>query len=89
MGSDFGNTDEKLVIVHTSDIAELIGNALAKPDLKGHSIPYIADDERNRNEIAEVITKAAGKPTPWVTFTDEQLLQGMPQTQVPATIANG
>lgn len=89
VGSNFGNTDEKLVLVHTNDIAEVIGNALAKLDFKGYSIQYIASDERHPSEIAEVITKAAGKPAPWVTFTDEQSLQGMLQSQLPATIANG
>jgi uncharacterized protein YbjT (DUF2867 family) len=89
VGSNFGNTDEKLVLVHTSDIAEVIGNALVKLDFKGYSIQYIASDERHPDEIAEVITKAAGKPAPWVTFTDEQSLQGMLQSQVPATIAHG
>ncbi|MFM7850546.1 MAG: SDR family oxidoreductase, partial [Flammeovirgaceae bacterium] len=89
VGSNFGNTDEKLVLVHTSDIADVIGNALAKLDFTGYSIQYIASDERHPNEIAKVITKAAGKPAPWVTFTDEQSLQGMLQAQLPSTIANG
>lgn len=89
VGSNFGNTDEKLVLVHTSDIAEVIGNALVKLDFKGYSIQYIASDERHPSEIAEVITKAAGKPAPWVTFSDEQSLQGMLQSQVLPTIAHG
>lgn len=89
LGSNFGNTDEKLVLVHTSDIADVIGDALAKLDFKGYSIQYIASDERHPNEIAEVLSKAANKPAPWVTFTDEQSLQGMLQANLPATIANG
>jgi uncharacterized protein YbjT (DUF2867 family) len=89
VGSNFGDTDEKLVLVHTSDIADVIGNALAKLDFTGYSIQYIASDERHPNDIAEVITKAVGKPAPWVTFTDEQSLQGMLQAQLPITIANG
>jgi uncharacterized protein YbjT (DUF2867 family) len=89
LGSNFGNTDEKLVLVHTSDIADVIGDALAKLDFKGYSIQYIASDERHPNEIAEVLSKAANKPAPWVTFTDEQSLQGMLQANLPAIIANG
>ncbi len=89
VGSNFGNTDEKLVLVHTSDIAEVIGNALVNLDFKGFSVQYIASDERHPNEIAEAITKAAGKPAPWVTFTDEQALQGMIQSQLPPTVAKG
>jgi uncharacterized protein YbjT (DUF2867 family) len=89
LGSNFGNTDEKLAMVHTSDIAEVIGSALLKLDFKDYSIQYIASDERHPNEIAEVLSKAVNKPAPWVTFTDEQSLQGMLQAQLPATIANG
>jgi uncharacterized protein YbjT (DUF2867 family) len=90
MGSNFGSTDEKLVLVHTSDIAEVVSEELLGLKFKGRTVRYIASDERHPREIAEVLSKAVGKPgTPWVEFTDEQALQGMLQNNLPKAIAEG
>jgi uncharacterized protein YbjT (DUF2867 family) len=90
MGSNFGNSDEKLVLAHTSDIADVVAEELLALKFTGHTVRYIASDERHPKEIAQILSAAVGKPgTPWIEFTDEQALQGMLQSQLPATIANG
>jgi uncharacterized protein YbjT (DUF2867 family) len=90
LGSNFGSSDEKLVMVHTNDIADVVSEELLGLKFKGHTIRYIASDERHPKEIAEVLSKAIGKPgTPWVEFTDDQALQGMLQNNLPKTIAEG
>lgn len=90
MGSNYGNTDEKLVLVHTNDIAEAAAEELLNLKFTGHSVRYIASDERHPNEIAEVLSKYIGKPgIPWVPFSDEQALDGMLQSGLPQTIAEG
>jgi uncharacterized protein YbjT (DUF2867 family) len=90
LGSNFGSTDEKLAMVHTNDIADVVSEELLGLKFKGHTIRYIASDERHPEEIAEVLSKAVGKPgTPWVEFTDDQALQGMLQNNLPKTIADG
>jgi uncharacterized protein YbjT (DUF2867 family) len=90
LGSNFGSTNEKLALVHTSDIADVVSEELLGLKFKGHSVRYIASDERHPKEIAEVLSKAVGKPgTPWVEFTDDQALQGMLQNNLPKTIADG
>jgi uncharacterized protein YbjT (DUF2867 family) len=90
LGSNFGGTDEKLAMVHTSDIADVVTEELLGLKFKGHTIRYIASDERHPKEIAEVLSKAVGKPgTPWIEFTDEQALQGMLQNNLAKTIAEG
>jgi uncharacterized protein YbjT (DUF2867 family) len=90
MGGNYGNTDEKLVLVHTNDIAEAAAEELLNLKFTGHSVRYIASDERHPNEIAEVLSKAIGKPgIPWVPFSDEQALGGMQQSGLPETIAQG
>lgn len=90
MGSNFGGSEEKLVMVHTDDIAEVVAHELLGLSFKGHTVRYIASDERHPKEIAEVLSKAVGKPgTPWIEFTDDQALQGMLQNKLPQTIANG
>jgi uncharacterized protein YbjT (DUF2867 family) len=90
MGGNYGNTDEKLVLVHTNDIAEAVAEELLTLKFTGHSIRYIAGDELHPNEIAGVLSKAIGKPgIPWVPFSDEQAMGGMVQSGLPQTIAEG
>ncbi len=82
-GNFFGESDEKLVLTHTNDIAKEVAASLSDQQLSGHTIQYIAGDERKPSEIAEVIGKAIGKDLKWVTFTDEQTLGGMLQAGLP------
>jgi uncharacterized protein YbjT (DUF2867 family) len=89
-GGNFGGTDEKLVLVHTRDIANVVAEALDGLAFTGYSIQYIASDERHPREIAAVLGNAIGKPDlPWIVFSDEQTLQGMLQSGLSATIAEG
>jgi uncharacterized protein YbjT (DUF2867 family) len=77
-GSNFGSTNEKLVLVQTDHIAAEATKQLLDTDFTGNRIIYIANDERHPNDIAEVLSASIGKPgTPWVTFTDEQAFEGM------------
>ncbi|WP_138480676.1 NmrA family NAD(P)-binding protein [Dyadobacter bucti] len=77
-GNNFGDTDEKLVLVHTDDIATVAIENLLSLSFTGNSITYIASDEVHPNEIATVLGNAVEKEnTPWITFSDEQALEGM------------
>lgn len=90
MGSNFGNSGEKLVLTHTSDIADVLSEELLHLNFTGHSNRYIASDEREVDDIAAVLGNAVGKPAvSWVTFTDEQALEGMLQAGLPESIAQG
>lgn len=90
MGSNFGNANEKLVLVHTSEIAEAVTENLLNLNFTGKTVQYIASDECTVTEIAEALSKAANKPnTPWVTFSDEDALNGMLQSGLPKTNADG
>ncbi len=90
MGSNFGGSQEKLVLVHTDDISDVVSEELLNLKFSGYSIRYIASDERHPKEIADILSAAVGKPgTPWVEFTDEQALGGMLQNNLPQTIAEG
>ncbi|MDR6195295.1 NAD(P)H-binding protein [Siphonobacter sp. SORGH_AS_0500] len=83
-GNNFGNTEEKLVLTHTSDIADVAAEELLKHDFEGYHIRYIASDERHPSEIAAVLGQSVGKEnTPWVPFTDEQSREGMLAAGVP------
>ncbi len=88
MGSNFG--DDKLVLVHTDDIAQVALQNLLNLDFTGTQIQYIASDERTGTEIAKVLGEAVGKPeTPWVVFSDEQSKQGMLGAGLNDEMANG
>ncbi|UPT66360.1 MAG: NAD(P)H-binding protein [Sphingobacteriales bacterium JAD_PAG50586_3] len=90
MGSNGGSADDKIVLVDTNDIADVVADALLKLDFTGISIQYIASDVRTYGEVATVLGNAIGKPgTPWVLFTDEQSEQGMLQAGLPKTNVDG
>ncbi|MNU92569.1 NmrA-like family protein [compost metagenome] len=80
VGSNFGGTEEKIALTHTRDIAnEAVKNLLAL-DFKGKTVQYIVSDERTSGEIAQVLGSAIDRPELlWVTFSDEESLQGMLQ----------
>jgi uncharacterized protein YbjT (DUF2867 family) len=87
MGANYGADDEKVFLVHTSDIAAVGLEELLKPDFKGSSVRYIFGDERSGKEIAQVIGKAIGKDLNWVVFTDDQQKQGLLQAGLSETHA--
>ena len=90
MGSNFGTTEEKLVLTTTEDIAAAATKELLTLNFTGQTVRYISSDERHPNEIAAVLSAAIGKPgIPWVPFSDEQSLGGMLQAGLPETIAVG
>jgi uncharacterized protein YbjT (DUF2867 family) len=86
-GANHGG-QEKLVLTDTDEIAAVAADALLKLDFTGHSVKYIANDERTGDEIARVFGDAIGKPgTPWVVFSDEQSYQGMLDAGLSPTMA--
>jgi uncharacterized protein YbjT (DUF2867 family) len=90
MGGNYGDTDEKLVLVDTNDIADVAYEALNSLHFTGTTVQYIASDERHPNEIATVLSEAIGRPgIPWMVVSDEQARQGMLASGMPETIADG
>lgn len=88
IGGNHGGADTKMVMVDTSDIAEVAFEELSALSFSGQSIRYIAGDERTTGEIAAILGAAIGKPSlPWVAFTDEQSVAGMQQAGLPEEIA--
>lgn len=81
----------KLILAHTSDIADVAAERLLTLNFTGKSVQYIASDDTNTwQDIAKALTEAVGKPgVPYVESTDEQSRAGMLQAGVPATNAEG
>jgi uncharacterized protein YbjT (DUF2867 family) len=89
-GANFGNSPEKLVLVHTDDIAAVVAAELHSLAFTGYTVQYVSSDERHPSEIAAALGSAIDKPgLPWLTFTDEQMLEGMLQSGLSQTIAAG
>ena len=75
IGSNFGGDNFKMILVHTNDIAEAAAEELLHLNFTGHTIRYIAGDERSTSEIASILGMEVGKPQlPWVVFSNEQAL---------------
>lgn len=88
IGSNFSAADKRFVIVHPADIAEIAVQELLLLNFSGHGAQYIASDEISTDEIATTIGKAIHKPDlKWITFTDEQALQGAIEAGLPEEIA--
>lgn len=87
-GGNYGNAEAKFVFVDTSDIAEAAAEELLNLSFKGHSVRYVASDERSFGDVAKALGDAAGKPgLPWVEFTDEQNLEGLKAAGLPEELA--
>ena len=77
LGSNIG-AENIMVLSDPSDIADIASEALLQLNFKGHSVLYLASDERTPAEIAKTIGDAIDNPNlPWVEFTDEQSIEGM------------
>lgn len=88
IGGNFNVSGKKFPIVAPADIAEVATKHLLALDFTGHSTAYIASDEVGTDEIAVTLGNAINKPDlKWVTFTDEQALQGGIQAGLPEELA--
>ena len=88
LGSNVSTPGTKIILADTNDIADVAATFLLNLDFKGHSIRYIASDERTPVEIASVLGKAIGKPElPYVEFSDEDTLNGLKQAGLPEEVA--
>lgn len=88
MGGNFGD-NTTIVFTHPADIAVAAAEEMLNPSFTGHSIRYIASDERTTNEVASVLGSAIGKPElPWVSFKNEDALGGMLQAGLSQEVAS-
>jgi uncharacterized protein YbjT (DUF2867 family) len=87
VGGNYGENN-KLVLVHTDDIAQVAANELLKLEFRGKAVLYISSDEKTTDEIASALGMAIRKPElRWVDFSDEQNLNGLVQAGLTAEVA--
>ncbi len=88
IGSNFGG-DIVFPIVDPADIADAATEELLRLDFTGHTVRYIASDEVTGNQIAAALGSAIQKPQlPWITFTNEQSIEGMKQAGLSDEVAS-
>ena len=88
IGANYGDAGNTMVLSSPEDIAEAAADALLHLSFRGHSVRYLASDERTNGNVAEVLGTAVGKPgLPWVGFTDEQAFEGMTGAGLPEGMA--
>jgi uncharacterized protein YbjT (DUF2867 family) len=88
IGGNYGDNNSRMILSLPDDIAEAAAEQLLQLSYKGHSVRYLASDERTTGEIAKALGAAVGKPElPWVSFTDEQSYAGMTGTGMPEGMA--
>jgi len=89
IGSNFGGNDRSIVLSAPVDIAEAAAEVLLKLNFIGHSVKYLASDERPASAIAQAIGTAIGNSNlPWVCFTDQQMQEGLLSAGLPPEIAS-
>lgn len=88
IGNNSGDGTAKIILSHPDDIADAAAEELLNLSFKGHTVRYLASDERAQAEVAQVLGTAIGQPgLPWVAFTDEQSYDGMTQAGLPKEMA--
>lgn len=88
IGNNSGDGAAKMILSHPDDIADAAAEELINLSFIGHSVRYLASDERTQGDIAKVLGTAVGQPElPWVAFTDEQSLEGMTGAGLPQEMA--
>lgn len=88
LGSNISKAHDKIIMVDTADIAEVAAEELQKLGFTGHSIRYIASDERTPTEVVKTLGAAIGKPElPYVEFNDADTLNGLKGAGLPEEIA--
>jgi len=86
IGANYGGLDP-LVMVYPGDIATVAAEELENTGA-GHHVRYVASDELTASEAAKTLGVAIGKPDlQWLTFTNEQMQEGLEKNGVPAAIA--
>jgi uncharacterized protein YbjT (DUF2867 family) len=87
-GSNVSKKDDKMIMSDTTDIAEAAAEELLNLNFTGHSVRYLASDERTPAEVATILGTVISKPElPYVEFSDEDTLNGMKGAGLPEEIA--
>ena len=87
-GGNAAKPTDIMILSHTTDIANAVAEELLNLKFSGHSIRYIASDERTGADVAKTLGAAIGKPELlYVEFSDEDMLNGLKSAGLPEEIS--
>ena len=80
---------DKFPLVAPKDIAAAVAEEIVKTESE-NKIRYVVSDEKNGDEVAEILGNAIGKPAlKWVIVSDEQVLDALKSIGMQPKIAEG
>ena len=89
-GSNSSKPGDKMVLSDTNDIAAVAAEELLNLTFTGHTVRYLASDEKTPVEVSKALGEAIGKPDlPYVEFNDEDTLNGLRSAGLAEEIAKG
>jgi uncharacterized protein YbjT (DUF2867 family) len=88
IGSNISKAEDKIIFSDTIDIAKAAAEELQNLTFTGHTVRYLASDERTPVDLAKTLGTAIGMPElPYVEFSDEDTLDGMKGAGLPEEVA--
>ena len=88
IGNNFRTAEKQFPMADITDIATVAAEEMISLNFSGHSFRYIASEETDTDQIARLVGKSIGKADlQWVTFTDEQALEGLLHAGLPKEIS--
>jgi uncharacterized protein YbjT (DUF2867 family) len=80
IGGNYGDPENKLLLVHTKDIATVAAEAILSDNFNNGEPYYVVSDIKTGPEIAKALGKAIGtEELAWIPFTDEDTRNGLKQ----------
>lgn len=82
-GSNYGNSDSKIILVHTNDIADIAAKAIQDTEFPSKEPYYVVSDIKSWNEIAKAISKELNQTITWTSFPNDSFQQALVQNGFP------
>lgn len=83
IGGNYGSVQNLMLLVHTSDIAEVAAEAITTPNFNGSQPYYIVGDVRSYKEVATVLGNAIDRELTWSEVDDETMRDVFTQSGLP------
>lgn len=80
IGGNYGDVENKLLLVHTKDIAVIAAEAMLSDNFNNGEPYYVVSDIKTGPEIAQALGKSIGNGAlSWIPFTDKDTRNGLKQ----------
>jgi uncharacterized protein YbjT (DUF2867 family) len=88
IGNNFRTAEKQFPMADITDIATVAAEEMISLNFSDHSFRYIVSEETDTDQIAKLVGQWIGQADlQWITFTDEQALEGLLQAGLPKEIS--